>query len=125
MEFHPAEVGDRVPLEAYGDGGFRLGGGRIDGSIMLLPERADPWPVNDLSEVKLKDLAPVLSLGNAIEFVLIGTGEDMTRPPAEVMKAFAELNIGVEFMATGAACRTYNLLISEGREIAAVLIAVD
>ncbi|HEY0646368.1 Mth938-like domain-containing protein [Phenylobacterium sp.] len=112
-------------IDAYGGGGFRLAGERHDGSVLILNDEPRSWRVAAMSELTLADLAPVLDAGAAdVEFVLLGTGARNALPPREIRDGLRAAGIGLEFMDTPAAARLYNLLTSEGRRLAAALIAV-
>lgn len=116
---------DAPNIEAFGGGGFRLSGERHEGSLLILADRAHPWRVTAPSELSLAALEPVLTAGAAeVEFVLLGMGARNALPPREVREGLREAGIGLEFMDTANAARIYNLLTSEGRRLAAALIAV-
>jgi uncharacterized protein len=78
------------------------------------------WTVAALPRVTLEDLGPVLALGP--ELVILGSGHAPAPPDVELMAALAAHSIGLECMATPAACRTFNVLVHEGRRVAAALI---
>lgn len=112
-------------IDAYGDGGFRLAGARHEGSVLILNDEPRTWAVSAMADLKLADLAPVLEAGASdVEFVLLGTGVRNALPPREIRDGLRAAGIGLEFMDTPAAARLYNLLTSEGRKLAAALIAV-
>ena len=112
-------------IEAFGAGGFRISGARIEGSILILDDVASPWRPLSLADLAPADCEPVLAAGPAaVEFVLLGTGATMAPPPKAVREALAEAGYGLEVMDTAAAARLYNVLASDGRRIAAALIAV-
>lgn len=112
-------------IDAYGDGGFRLAGERHEGSVLILADEARSWEVASLGQLTLKSLQPVLDAGAAeVEFVLLGVGVRNTMPPREIREGLRAAGIGLEFMDTPAAAKLYNLLTSEGRRVAAALIAV-
>ena len=112
-------------IDAYGDGGFRLAGARHEGSVLILQDEARPWAVADLSQLSMAAFAPVLAAGAAeVEFVLLGMGARNALPPREVRDGLRAAGIGLEFMDTAAAAKLYNVLTSEGRRVAAALIAV-
>jgi uncharacterized protein len=112
-------------IEAYGDGGFRLDGVRHDGSLLILNDAASVWPVASLAELTPESLAQVVDAGRAeVEFVLLGVGARNALPPRPVREVLQRAGIGLEFMDTPAAARLYNVLTSEGRRLAAALIAV-
>ena len=115
----------RAPIEAYGNGGFRFAGMSHRGSILCLPDGVAAWDVTEPAGVSLAALAPVIEAAPRITFLLLGTGRGQVFPPAEVRRRFLDLRLGLDPMDTGAACRTYNVLLAEGRPVAAALIAVD
>lgn len=116
---------DAPLIEAYGGGGFRLGAARHEGSVLIVGDEPRSWRVSAMSELTLADFEPVVAAGaSEVEFVLLGTGARNALPPREVRDGLRAAGIGLEFMDTAAAARLYNLLTSEGRKLAAALIAV-
>jgi uncharacterized protein len=116
---------DAPTIDAYGDGGFRLSGAWHSGSLLILADEAKPWPVAALAELTVESLAPVFAAGRAeVEFLLLGVGARNALPPRAVREALLAAGLGLEFMDTPAAARLYNVLTSEGRRLAAALIAV-
>ena len=112
-------------IEAYGAGGFRIGGRRIEGSILILDDMVQPWPVTGLGELTPAHFDAALAAGpGVVEFVLLGLGPAMAPPPRAVREALAAAQVGLEVMDTPAAVRLYNVLAHEGRRLAAALIAV-
>lgn len=112
-------------IDAYGDGGFRLAGARHEGSVLIVQDEPRSWAVTAMADLTLADLAPVLDAGSAdVEFLLLGTGLRNALPSREVREGLRAAGIGLEFMDTVAAAKLYNLLTSEGRRVAAALIAV-
>ena len=118
-----AHLPQQVPIEAYGNGGFRFGGMSHKGSIIATPAGIRNWPVTRFSEVTIESLQPVLDEAESIDFLLIGTGADIAFIPPALRDPLREAGITVEGMATGAAARTYNVLVGEDRRVAAALIA--
>jgi uncharacterized protein len=121
----PQHLPRQVPIEAYGNGGFRFGGMSHRGSLLCLPSGIWGWPVASIADLDLETLAPVLVLGGEVTFLLLGTGPSLVRPSRDVCEALKEADLWLEVMDTGAAARTYNVLLAEGRAIAAALIAVE
>ncbi len=115
----------QVPIEAYGNGGFRFAGMSHQGSILCLPDAIEAWPVQGLDTLTVATLAPILETSHHLDLVLLGTGAEHRWPVDAVRQAFREAGIGLDVMSTGAAARTWNVLIAEGRPVAAALIAVD
>lgn len=115
----------RPPIDAYGDGGFRFADMSHKGSILMLPSGVYAWAPVSFEASVTGDFSRIFDEAEAIEFVLAGTGPHFAMPSKEIRAAFAEAGIGLEPMDTGAAARTYNVLLAEGRAVAAALIAVD
>ena len=115
----------RPPISGYGPGRFRLGGIVHQGSILILPDGVYPLPVSDASQISLESLRPVLAYQPLPDFLILGTGAAQLFPGRELRQAFADAGIGLEAMDTGAAARTYNVLLAEERIFAAVLIAAS
>lgn len=112
-----------APIDAYGNGGFRFAGMSHRGSILCLPDAIEAWEPSSVDELTPESFAAVFAVKDRIDFVLLGTGEAHRMPPADVRAAFAAAGLGLDVMGTGAAARTYNVLIAEGRRVAAGLIA--
>lgn len=113
----------RPPISGYGPGRFRLGGIEHIGSLLILPDGVYPWLVSDASQVSPENLRPVMAFQPALDFLILGTGAAQFFPDRELRQAFADAKIGLEAMNTGAAARTYNVLLAEERIFAAALIA--
>jgi uncharacterized protein len=95
------------------------------GSLLLLPSGVWGWPVTEPAGITAKALAPVIADADRIGLLLIGTGATRWPLPVELMQLFASHGISAETSRTGQAANTYNMLLDEGRRVAAALIAVD
>ena len=113
-----------APIEAYGNGGFRFGGMSHRGSLLCFPDGIWAWPVQGLAELSETTLAQAFARAAALDFFLIGAGEDPWVLPEPLRGRFRDLSLSVDTMATGAAVRTYNILLAENRRVGAGLIAV-
>lgn len=111
-------------VDAWGGGGFRVAGEWRPGSLLILDDVARPWPVASLAELTPDAFVEVIARRDAAEFVLLGTGLTPGLPSRAVREALRAAGVGLEFMSTEAAARTYNIVASEGRRVAAALIAV-
>jgi uncharacterized protein len=111
-------------IDAYGNGGFRFGGMSHKGSILALPSGIRAWPVGGVGEIDAAALAPVIAEAGAIDTLLLGTGRDPAFIEDRVRARLHAAGIRLDAMATGAAARTYNVLVAEDRRVAAALIAV-
>lgn len=118
-------VPGRHQIDAYGNGGFRFAEMSHRGSILALPSGIRAWSVRAPAEFGLEAFAPVLAEGEALEILLVGTGRDVAGVPAELRRRLREAGIGLDVMQTGAAARTYNVLVAENRRVGAALIAVE
>lgn len=105
------------PVDGYGPGFFRIGGQLHHGGVLTGPTGTTPW--GGYSEV-----AELLALADTVDVLFIGTGAELSHIPADLRNALEEAGLGVEIMNSPAACRTYNVLLSEGRRIALALIPV-
>jgi uncharacterized protein len=114
----------RPPISGYGRGAFRLGGLEHRGSLLILPGGVYPWAAAQAADVTEEALRPVLDEGVSFGFLLLGTGPAQIFPSPALRKTFAAAGLGLEAMDTGAACRTYNVLLAEERIFAAALIAL-
>ncbi len=119
-----AHLPQQVPIEAYGNGGFRFGGMSHKGSILCLPSGIWEWPVASVESLDRAALDDVLAPGAGVSLLFLGTGPRIVRPPPGLRAACEAAGIALEAMDTGAAARTYNMLLAEGRAVAAALIAV-
>lgn len=119
-----AELRQPPSVDAYGGGGFVIAGRRFEGSVLIVDDVAEPWPATTLAGLGPPDFARVMAARDAVEFVLLGCGARMAPPPRGLRDAFAAARLGLEVMDTPAACRLYNVLASDGRRIAAALLAV-
>jgi uncharacterized protein len=119
-----AAVRQPPSIDAWGGGGFRVSGVWRPGALLILDDQPRDWSVTSPDALTPAAFAEVFAAGGAVEFVLLGMGLNNALPPREVRDALKAAGLGLEFMSTEAAARTYNVLASEGRRLAAALIAV-
>lgn len=125
MDVTPLVPKGRQLIQSYGEGGFRISGTRHEGSVWILPEQTIAWPVNAIAEADPESLKELIALSaQHVRILLIGTGKSMLPLPASWRTMAREADVSIEGMDTGAAARTYNVLLTEEREVAAALIAV-
>lgn len=105
------------PIDGYGPGFFRIDGKVLHGACLITPWGAAVWGGFD-------DTATPLALAGKIDVLFIGMGADIAHVPAPFRDRLEAAGIGVEVMNSPAAARTYNVLLSEGRRIAAALLPV-
>lgn len=111
-------------IEAYGDGGFTIAGQKHSGSILVFPRRVAPWSITNINDISLDNLTEIFRQDPDIELLLVGCGAVQIQPSAALRHGLSEAQAAVDFMNTGAACRTFNVLLAEDRRVAAALIAV-
>ena len=120
-------LGGRI-IEAYGEGRFRIASQVFTGSILIGREEISPWSIDSLAghsvETLFDSLTPLIAAPSRAALLLIGCGEHGELLPTALRIRLRDLGIAAEAMDTGAACRTYNVLIAEDRSVAAALIAV-
>jgi uncharacterized protein len=125
IEIREAHFPGRAPIDAYGNGGFRFAEMSHRGSILCLPSGIHGWEPADAERLVPADFEAVIAGGEDIEILLVGTGMDLKPLPAAIRAALREKGISADPMSTGAAVRTYNVLLAEDRPVAAALVAVD
>lgn len=114
----------RHAIDAYGNGGFRFADMSHKGSILILPSGVRAWDVADANALTTADFKGVFDEAAEIELLLLGTGTGIVPLPESIRWRFREARIGLELMPTGAAARTFNILLAENRRVAAGLVAV-
>lgn len=117
MRLSEIAFGNVHPVEGYGPGFFRIAGTVQQGATFVLPDRAGPWE-------GLADPGPFVAAAARIDVLFVGTGPEIAPLPPPFRAALEAAGIGVEIMNTPAACRTYNICLSEGRRVAAALLPV-
>ncbi len=124
-EIRDAHYPRRAPIDAYGNGGFRFADMSHRGSILCLPSGIYGWTATQDQPFSGDRLLKVMEEADDIRFLLFGTGKDIRRPPAALLGRLRERGISCDPMSTGAAVRTYNIMLLEGRPVAAALVAVE
>ena len=121
MDLTPLVAAGRQVIERYGPSGFRVSGVIYHSPVLVFPDRTMPWNVANASSVTWESLAPVIEHGG-VQILLLGLGRAISLVPGALRSDLRAAGIVPEPMDTGAACRTYNVLVAEGRRIAAALI---
>ncbi|PVB63684.1 Mth938-like domain-containing protein [Labrenzia sp. 011] len=125
MEIRNAHFPGRAPIDAYGNGGFRFAQMSHLGSLLCVPSGIYGWNLTDPSEFTLEAFSRVFEETDDIEVLLVGTGKELTPLPAALRDKCREFGILADPMSTGAAVRTFNVLLSENRAVATALLAVE
>lgn len=124
MKFHADSASGQFRITAYGNGYVRVNEEEITVSCIVTPARLiRDWIPQSHTDLRPAHMEPVLRLEP--EIVLLGTGPSQHFPAPEVFSEMLQRGIGMEVMSTSAACRTYNILLSEGRDVAAALIVPE
>lgn len=124
LDIMPVAPEGRQFIASYGDGGFQIGGHGYVGAVLVFPEKTLPWPMSQTDGASLASLAPVMESDPPTELLLFGSGDRQESVSAEILQALGAAGVVIETMDTGAACRTFNVLVAEGRRVAAALIPV-
>jgi uncharacterized protein len=111
-------------IDAYGDGGFRFGGMSHRGSLLCFPDGIWAWPITHVGELTAELLQPAFDRAGQLDFFLLGGGRDPFALPPPLRARFQAVSLSVDPIPTGAAVRTWNILLGEGRRVGAGLIAV-
>ncbi len=117
MRMNEVQFDDSNPVDSYGPGFFRVGGEKLDGPVLLLPSGASGWG-------GYEDVAALTAVAGQVDVLLLGTGAEIAHPPPALTRAVEAAGLGLEVMASAAACRTYNVLLAEGRRIGAAMLPV-
>ena len=125
IEMHEAHFPGRAPIDSYGNGGFRFADMSHKGSVLCLPSGIYAWDVIGPDQLLPDKFGQLLLEVEAIEILLVGTGQELLPLQSSLRDCLHENSVSGDPMSTGAAVRTYNVLLAEKRAVAAALIAVD
>ncbi|MEM9755415.1 MAG: Mth938-like domain-containing protein [Pseudomonadota bacterium] len=117
MQLSEVDYGAGTPIEAYGPAGFRIGGRLHAGPVLVMPGGPFAWS-------GVEDTQAILAHQGAIDVVLVGTGREIAPVPEPFRVTLETAGIGVDLMGSGSACRTYNVLLGEGRRIGVALLPI-
>ena len=117
MRLNEVVYTDAKPVDGYGPGFFRIGGEVYEGPIVVLPTGIAPWGGYDDAKTLIDAVAD-------LDVVFVGTGAEIAHIPSALRTALEDAGLGVEVMASATACRTYNVLLSEGRRVGLALLPV-
>ena len=126
----PIDINPVVPqghqlVQSYGDGRFKISAISYEGSVLIFPEQTSLWSIKSTEDITIESLSPITDQADDYDILLIGAGATFGRIPIDLRKSLKDLGLVLEWMDTGAACRTFNVLIGEERRVAAALIAVQ
>jgi uncharacterized protein len=117
MRMTEIEFDDAQPVEGYGPGFFRIAGQMIQAPMIVTATGARPWG-------GYEDAETLIAMADEIDVIFIGTGDEVAYLPAALREKLDEAGLGAETMNSPAACRTYNVLVNDGRRVAAALMPV-
>ncbi|MDG1457486.1 MAG: Mth938-like domain-containing protein [Pseudoprimorskyibacter sp.] len=117
MRLNEIEFSDAQPVEGYGPGFFRVGGEPMQGPLCLTPQGTMAWG-------GLSDRDTLIALAGQVDVLFVGTGSEMALLPQSLQDPLEDAGLGIEVMNSPAACRTYNVLLSEGRRVALAALPV-
>ncbi|MCK5576342.1 MAG: hypothetical protein KAI28_11035 [Sphingomonadales bacterium] len=124
MSFQEEFSGELPAIDRYGDGVFYVNEREFEGSILLWKDGVYPWDVDGMDSVTADNLAALLDHADELDIILFGTGVVSHMLPRAVRDELAARNIAYDVMNTGAAARTFNMLLVDGRRVAVALLAV-
>lgn len=125
MDITPMIPGNRWVIDGYGPNFFRLSGTVYEGPMLVFPTAIVSWSVTNIEDVTSDRVIDVVSQAPIdLEILLLGSGATMALVPREVRESAVDRGVSVDVMDTGAACRTFNVLLAEGRRVGAALIPV-
>ncbi len=117
MRLNEVSFTDALPVEGYGPGFFRIGGEAMDGPLCLSARGPQPWG-------GMSDADTLLALAAEADIIFVGTGAETQHIPSDLRSRLESAGLGVEAMNSPSACRTYNVLLSEGRRVALAVVPV-
>lgn len=117
MRMTEIEYSDAKPIEGYGPGFFRIGGEVVHGPTLVLPEGTRAWSGFDDTETLIASAA-------SLDVLFVGTGAEIAPVPPAFRTVLEDAGVGVEVMASPSACRTFNVLLSEGRRVGLAVLPV-
>ncbi|CUH76695.1 Mth938-like domain-containing protein [Tropicibacter naphthalenivorans] len=117
MNLNEVSFSDAVPVDGYGPGFFRVAGEAIEGAMIMAGAKPARWGGLDERDA-------LLALAGQVDVLFVGMGAEIAHLPADLRADLEAAGLGVEVMNSPAACRTYNVLLSEGRRVAIAVLPV-
>ncbi len=126
MDVTPLIRSDQQVIQSYAGGQFRVSGAVYDHAILVTPQGTMTWedPVDAIADLTLESFSQIIEMADEIDVVLLGCGAKMAFMDMALKKALSEKGLPVDVMDSGAACRTYNVIMAEGRRVVAALLTV-
>ena len=124
MDITPmVKVGQKI-IQGYVDGGFKVSGERYDGAVCVEPDALGAWNVDSFEALCREDFQFLIDRAADIDVVLLGCGARMQFLPRDLKADLSARGLVVDVMDTGAACRTYNVLVADGRRVVALMFPI-
>lgn len=121
MKLHPASFAHQYIFTGYGDGHISINQIRYEKNLIVMPDRLiEDWPTLTVSQLEVRHFEMLVPYKP--EIIILGTGIAHKFPSQSVLSQLTKMGIGIEVMDTKACCRTYNILVEEGRRVAAALL---
>jgi uncharacterized protein len=118
MHVNEVKFFDAIPIDSYGPGFFRVEGKILKSGIVCSGSGVFSWE-------GYEDFSNLENLQNKIDVIFIGTGNEISQIPEYFSKRMEKIGLALEIMSTPSACRTYNVLLSEGRRIAIAALPIE
>ena len=123
LDITPMVSAGRQLIQSYKDGSFTISAASHQGAVIVFAETTIGWPVSSFDELTPDDFKPVID-ASSVDVLLMGCGDQMLLVPPAIRQSLKDAGIVIEPMSTGAACRTFNVMVSEDRNVAAALLPV-
>ncbi len=121
MKLHPANFDHQYIFTGYGDGYILINQIRYEKNLIVMPDRLiEDWSAISVSQLETQHFENLISFKP--EIIILGTGITHQFPNQSLLSQLTKMGIGIEVMDTKACCRTYNILVEEGRRVAAALL---
>ena len=121
MKLHLANFAQQYIFTGYGEGYVLINQKSYEKNLIVLPDHlVEDWPIVSLQELELQHFENLLP--HSPEIILLGTGAKHKFPSHTLLSQLAKMGVGIEIMDTKACCRTYNILVEEGRRVAAAVL---
>lgn len=112
---------DRQHIQKYSPVGFTVSGVQLAGPVLVFPHESLSWKADAPNNLLPKDVSAIIERAGELDLCLLGCGNRMTQVDTSVRQVLKDAGVGIEPMDTGAACRTFNVLLAEGRAVMAAL----
>ncbi len=124
MDVTPLIRRDAKVIQSYKAGQFKVSNEIFDTALIVFPDAVVEWDVKSVADLTIEDFKPVIDRADEVEVLLLGCGSKMTFIAPELREGLKQHAIVIDTMDTGAACRTYNVLMAEGRQVCTALFKV-